>query len=89
LSATALTHSSETDREIQKPEHFSMGIIVEGSDYKTMNRNLIQQIEENEEEEEGVPVCGGNLSSPVVDTVNYIGEIHYKIGTRLYIENAD
>jgi hypothetical protein len=58
--------------------------------HKTMHRNLIQQIEENDEkEEEGVPICGGNLSSPVVDTVNYIGEVHYKIGTRLYIENAD
>ena len=56
-----------------------------------MDRNLIQQIEENEEEKDalGVPVCGGNLSSPVVDTVNYIEEVHYKIGTRLYIENAD
>jgi hypothetical protein len=59
-----------------------------------MDRNLIQQVEENEEEEKekdimGVPVCGGNLSSPVVDTVNYIGEVHYKIGARLYIENAD
>ena len=57
-----------------------------------MDRNLIQQIEENEEKVEdvmGLPVCGGNLSSPVVDTVNYIGEVYYKIGTRLYIENAD
>ena len=56
-----------------------------------MDRNLIQQVEENDEEEDvmGVPVCGGNLSSPVVDIVNYIGEVHYKIGTRLYIENAD
>jgi hypothetical protein len=61
-----------------------------------MDRNLIQQVKENKEEEEekvedimGVPVCEGNLSSPVVDAVNYIGEIHYKIGTRLYIENAD
>jgi hypothetical protein len=90
LYTTVLTHSSETDRKIQKPEHFSMGIIMRGSDYKTMDGNLIQQIEENEEEEEeGVPVCGGNLSTPVVDTVNYIGEVHYKIGTRLYIENAD
>jgi hypothetical protein len=25
----------------------------------------------------------------VVDTVDYIWEVHYKIGTRLYIENAD
>jgi hypothetical protein len=58
-----------------------------------MDGNLIQQVEDNEKEKEedimGVPVCGGNLSSPVVDTVNYIGEVHYKIGTRLYIENAD
>jgi hypothetical protein len=54
-----------------------------------MDSNLIQQQEENEQEAEGVPVCGGNLSSPVVDTVNYVGEVHYKIGARLYIENAD
>jgi hypothetical protein len=60
-----------------------------------MDGNLVQQVEENKEEKEkvedviGVPVCGGNLSSPVVDTVNYIGEVHYKMGTRLYIENAD
>jgi hypothetical protein len=56
-----------------------------------MDGNLVQQVEENEEEENvmGVPVCGGNLSSPVFDTTNYIGEVHYKIGTRLYIENAD
>jgi hypothetical protein len=69
-----------------------MGIIIEGSDYKTMHRNLIQKVEENEEEEEdvmGVPVCGANLTSPVFDTINYIREVHYKIGTRLYIENAD
>jgi hypothetical protein len=54
-----------------------------------MDRNLIQQVENEKEDIMGVPVCGGNLSSPVVDAVNYIGEVHYKIGTRLYIENAD
>jgi hypothetical protein len=56
------------------------------------NNSLVQELEKEEKEKEdviGVPVCGGNLSSPVVDTVNYIGEVHYKIGTRLYIENAD
>ena len=66
-----------------------MGIIID----KTMHRNLIQKVEENKEEEEedvmGVPVCGANLTSPVFDTINYIREVHYKIGTRLYIENAD
>jgi len=53
------------------------------------DNNSIQQLENEVEQEEGVPVCGGNLSSPVVDTANYIGEVPYKIGTRLYIENAD
>ena len=53
------------------------------------NNSLVQELENEVEREEGVPICGGNLSSPVVDTVNYIGEVHYKIGTRLYIENAD
>jgi hypothetical protein len=44
---------------------------------------------EEEEEIEGVPVCGANLSSPVVDTAYYIDEIHYSVGNRMYIENAD
>lgn len=42
-----------------------------------------------QEDGEGVPVCGGNLSSPVVSTADYIGEVHYRIGSRSYIENAD
>jgi hypothetical protein len=54
---------------------------------------LVEEQEEEEEKEavvvQGVPVCGGNFSSPVVDTVYYIDQIHYKIGNRLYIENAD
>ena len=54
--------------------------------------NLIQKEEELVEEEqtiEGIPICGANLSSPVTETAQYIKEIHYKIGNRLYIENAD
>jgi hypothetical protein len=39
--------------------------------------------------EQGIPVCGANLSSPVVDQANYIDEIHYRIGNKMYIENAD
>jgi hypothetical protein len=55
---------------------------------------LLEKGEEKEQEqqsqlEQGVPVCGANLSSPVVDQAKYIGEIHYKIGNRVYIENAD
>jgi hypothetical protein len=68
-------------------------LLLRGSDYKSMDRkNLIQQVEENGEEDvvvEGVPVCGANLVSPVTDTAYFIEQVHYKIGTRLYIENAD
>jgi hypothetical protein len=47
-------------------------------------------LEKGEEEynqsqlEQGIPVCGANLSSPVVDQANYIDEIHYRIGNRVY-----
>ncbi len=47
-------------------------------------------VEQQEEEGGGgVPVCGANLSSPVVDKAYYIEQIHYRIGNRMYIENAD
>ena len=49
---------------------------------------LLEELKESEKIE-GIPVCGANLSSPVMDTAYYIEEIHYKIGNRLYIENAD
>jgi hypothetical protein len=45
-----------------------------------------KQIEQ--EEEEGVPVCGANLSS-VVDKAQYTDQIHFIIANRMYIENAD
>ena len=47
------------------------------------------QEQQRQLEEQGIPICGANLSSPVMDQANYIDEIHYKIGDRLYIENAD
>ena len=57
---------------------------------KMENNNVIQQLDEKEQETiEGVPVCGANLVSLVTDTASYIGEVHYKIGTRFYIEHAD
>ncbi len=47
-------------------------------------------VEENESEKQiGIPICGANLSTPVIDTSNFISEIHYQIGNKLYIENAD
>lgn len=51
---------------------------------------LLEKEEELEPEQQvGVPICGANLSTPVIDTSNFISEIHYKIGNKLYIENAD
>jgi hypothetical protein len=50
---------------------------------------LIEKEVIEKEEGVGVPVCGANLSSPVIDTAYYIDQIHYKIGNKLYIENAD
>jgi hypothetical protein len=45
--------------------------------------------EDDEMSVEGVPVCGANMTSPVLDAAYYIEEIHYRIGNRLYVENAD
>ena len=57
---------------------------------------ILEKGEEEEEheqqlqlEQQGIPVCGANLSSPVVDQAHYIDEIRYRIGNRIYIENAD
>ena len=50
---------------------------------------LEKEQEQQSQLEQGVPVCSANLSSPVVDQANYIDEIHYRIGYRVYIENAD
>jgi hypothetical protein len=48
-----------------------------------------EEYEQQSQLEQGIPVCGANLSSPVVDQAYYIDEIHYRIGNRIYIENAD
>jgi hypothetical protein len=50
---------------------------------------LEEQQEQQSQLEQGIPVCGANLSSPVIDQAYYIEEVHYRIGNRLYIENAD
>jgi hypothetical protein len=38
---------------------------------------------------EGIVVCGSNFTTPVTDRSQFIREVHYRIGDRLYIENAD
>lgn len=69
-----------------------------GSDLKVTSTHIVRlstQLIEQEEKEEhelvfsSVPVCGANLSTPVIDKAYYINELQYRIGDRLYIENAD
>jgi hypothetical protein len=48
-----------------------------------------QEEQQQSQLESGIPVCGANLSTPVLDQSHYINEIHYRIGNKLYIENAD
>jgi hypothetical protein len=50
---------------------------------------IIQKEQEVQVCTEGIPVCGGNLETPVIDTARYIDEVRYTIGSKLYIENAD
>jgi hypothetical protein len=57
-----------------------------------MSCSILLEGEQGEQElqlEQRIPVCAANLSSPVVDQASYIEENHYRIGTRLYIANAD
>ena len=54
-----------------------------------MTTSSLKQEEEYEELISGVPICGSNFSTPVVDQVYHTAEIHFRIGDRMYIENAD
>ncbi|HZB73799.1 MAG TPA: hypothetical protein VE378_03560 [Nitrososphaeraceae archaeon] len=55
-----------------------------------MSNQLVQQKEDEKEDLiSSIPVCAANLSTPVVDRAYYINEIQYRIGGRIYIENAD
>jgi hypothetical protein len=51
--------------------------------------SIILTEEQQEELSEGIPGCDTSLSTPVVDTARYVDEIHYKIGDRTYVENAE
>jgi hypothetical protein len=65
--------------------HMSCSILLE----KEEEKDEEEHEQQSQLEQQGIPVCGANLSSPVVDQANHIDEIHYRIGNRVYIENAD
>ena len=55
-----------------------------------LSNQLVEQTDEEKEDLiSSIPVCAANLSTPVVDRAYYINEIQYRIGGRIYIENAD
>jgi hypothetical protein len=57
-----------------------------------MNCSILLENGEGEQQsqlDQGIPVCDASLSSRVVDQASYIDEIHYRIGNRMYVENAD
>ena len=58
---------------------------------QSLNTNKLEQqlIQESEEIQMNIPVCGGNFVTPVGDQAIYVEEIHYNIGSIKYIENAD
>jgi hypothetical protein len=56
----------------------------------TIMKNLTKQETETElVETEGVPICGSNFTNPITNRSQFLREIHYRIGDKLYIENAD
>jgi hypothetical protein len=77
--------------KIKASEHFSITLLIQYCERRVMDNNLIQLQNEEEREEgvSGIPICGANLSIPVIDVAKYIEEVYYKVGIRLYIENAD
>jgi hypothetical protein len=58
-------------------------------------RSVMKTIEKQESKSElvrimeGIAVCGSNFATPVTNRTQFIREVHYRIGDRLYIENAD
>ena len=53
-------------------------------------KNLTKQESESELiETEGVPICGSNFTNPITNRSQFMNEIRYRIGDKLYIENAD
>ena len=48
-----------------------------------------QELIQEDESYDAVPICGGNFYTPVIDTTYYTNEVSYTIGGRKYIENAD
>ena len=59
--------------------------ISSGGKHRLDSSEEVEQLEQLE----GIPICYANPTTPVTDKAEYLDEIRYKIGGRLYIENAD
>lgn len=54
-----------------------------------MRNSTKQKLESEPADTEGVPICGSNFVTPIINKSQFMSEIHYRIGDKLYIENAD
>lgn len=48
-----------------------------------------EQIVQEDESFDAVPICGANFYTPVCDITQYLDEVSFVIAGRKYIENAD
>lgn len=65
-------------------------LLLDSDESFIVDSNLFQRGGNGEEQEKlkGTPLYGANLVLPITDLANPIIQIHYKIGTRIYIKNA-
>jgi hypothetical protein len=71
------------------------GDLIQSSFILETGYSVMKTIEKQESKSElvegvdGIAVCGSNFATPVTNRTQFIREVHYRIGDRLYIENAD
>jgi hypothetical protein len=69
--------------------HLVQSLFIIQSGYTIMKTKLELESERELVEIEGVPICGSNFTSPITNRSQFMNEVHYRIGDKLYIENAD
>jgi hypothetical protein len=85
-----LTYSSETNKRTKIQNTLALLLLLDSDESFIVVSDLFQRRGNGEEQEKikGTPLYGANLVLPMTDLANPIIQIHYKIGTRIYIKNA-
>jgi hypothetical protein len=69
--------------------HLVQSLFIIQTGYTIMKTKLELESERELVEIEGVPICGSNFTSPITNRSQFMNEVHYRIGDKFYIENAD